>query len=101
MNEKTIIKRINENEKRFDLIKENIDKLSFELEKFKSNKKELDLLNKYYESKKWVNDKDMYENNNIPKIKAGILSEDAIWNLNEDINDLINEMNDVILSFNK
>ena len=101
MNEKTIINRINENEKRFDLIKENIDKLSFELEKFKSNKKELDLLNKYYESKKWVNDKDMYENNNIPKIKAGILSEDAIWNLNEDINDLINEMNDVILSFNK
>ena len=101
MNEKTIINRINENEKRFDLIKENIDKLSFELEKFKSNKKELDLLNKYYESKKWVNDKNMYENNNISKIKAGILSEDAIWNLNEDINDLINEMNDVILSFNK
>lgn len=38
----------------------------------------------------------MYENNKLPKIKAGVLSEDAVWNINERINDLVNEMQIII-----
>lgn len=59
------------------------------------------MLNKYYGSKNWFKDKDMYENNLISKVKAGVLAEDTVWNLNDDIIELINEMNLIVLEYNK
>ena len=91
-----MIERIIKNEERLDNITTSINNLEKALEDFKKNKKDLNLLNKYYGSKNWFNDKDDYESNKIPKIKAGVLSEDAVWNMNEDIKELIIEMQSIV-----
>ena len=46
-------------------------------------------------------DKEDYENNRIPRIKAGVLSEDAVWNMNEDIDNIIAEMQLIINEYLK
>ena len=94
-----MIDRITKNEERLDKLLSNIKELEVALENFKASKKDLDLLNKYYDSKNWIKDKDAYENGSIPKVKAGVLSEDAVWNLNEDINDLIKDMKSIVKMF--
>ena len=94
-----MIDRISKNENRLDSVLNSIKELEKALEDFKSNKKNIVLLNKYYGSSSWFLDKDRYENNKIPKVKAGVLSEDTIWNMNEDIEDLISEMKEIISSF--
>ena len=94
-----MIDRITKNEERLDKLLSNIKELEVALENFKTSKKDLDLLNKYYDSKNWLKDKDAYENGSIPKVKAGVLSEDAVWNLNEDINDLIKDMKSIVKMF--
>ena len=94
-----MIDRISKNEERLDKLLLNIKELEVALENLKASKKDLDLLNKYYDSKNWLKDKDAYENGSISKIKAGVLSEDAVWNLNEDINDLIKDMKSIVKMF--
>jgi flagellar biosynthesis chaperone FliJ len=88
--------RISKNEERLDNITKSIKQLEEALSKFKSNKKDINLLNKYYGSDSWFKDKEEYEQNKIPKIKAGVLSEDAVWNMNEDIKALLDEMKLII-----
>ena len=90
------IDRIVKNEERLDNITESVSDLEKALDKFKANIKDIKLLNKYYGSKNWFKDKEDYENDKIPKVKAGVLSEDAVWNMNEDISELIKVMNSVI-----
>ena len=94
-----MIDRISKNEERLDKLLLNIKELEKALENFKASKKDLDLLNKYYDSKNWLKDKDAYENGSIPKIKAGVLSEDAIWNMNEELKDLIKDMENIVKLF--
>ena len=94
-----MIDRISKNEERLDKLLLSVKELEKALENFKASKKDLDLLNKYYDSKNWLKDKDAYENGSIPKVKAGVLSEDAVWNLNEDINDLIKDMKSIVKMF--
>ena len=94
-----MIDRISKNEERLDKLLLNIKQLEKALENFKASKKDLDLLNKYYGSKLWLKDKEAYEKDIIPKVKAGVLSEDAIWNMNEDINDLIKDMKSIVKMF--
>lgn len=94
-----MIDRIKKNEERLDNISLIIKELEEALNKFKDSKKDFTLLNKYYDSKKWIKDKDAYEKTPIPNIKAGVLSEDAIWNMNEDINELIEEMENIIREY--
>ena len=36
----------------------------------------------------------------VPKLKAGVLSEDAVWNMNDDIKELILEMKSIVKNFN-
>ena len=88
-----MIKRIEKKEKRLDSLLESVKELEQALEDFKSKKKDLKELKKYYGSKNWLKDKEAYEQNKIPKIKAGVLSEDAVWNLLENIDELKKEMN--------
>ena len=90
------VNRITKNEERLDNINVSIKKLESALLEFNGNIKEIKLLNKYYGSKQWFKDKEDFENNKIPKIKAGVLSEDAVWNMNEDINDIIEDMKKII-----
>ena len=95
MNE-IMIKRIITNEERLDSITLSINKLSVALNDFKSNVNNIKLLNKYYGSKNWFKDKEAYECKKITNIKAGVLSEDAVWNLFDEINNLILEMKNVM-----
>ena len=88
-----MIERITKNEEKLDKILLNVKKLEDALEEFKNNQKILEELNEYYGSEEWFKDKEAYEKGEISDIKAGVLSEDAIWNLNEDIKDLQIEMN--------
>ena len=87
-----MIERINKNEERFDRILKSVKELEEALNNFGKIGKDLSLLKKYYGSKNWVQDKEDYEQNKIPKVKAGVLSEDAVWNLLEDIDNLLAEM---------
>jgi len=95
-----MIERITKNEERLDKIQDSIKSLQDSLEKFKNNKKDLYLLKKYYGSKNWFKDKETYENKKIPKIKAGVLSEDTVWNTLEDIDELCKEMKIIVKEFN-
>lgn len=98
--DKKTIDRIKKNEERLDNISDCIKNVENALEKFKKNKKNINMLNKYYGSANWLKDKEAYEKNEIPKIKAGVLSEDAVWNMNDDIKELILEMKSIVKSFN-
>ncbi|MEE3343383.1 MAG: DUF4298 domain-containing protein [Bacilli bacterium] len=91
-----MIDRINKNEERLNNILSNIKELEEVLNIFKNNQKDISKLSKYYGSKNWFKDKEAYENNSIPQVKAGVLSEDSIWNMLEDIDNIINEMQDII-----
>ena len=91
-----MIDRITKNEERLDRINNCIKEMKTALSNMKSIQKDLSLLNKYYGSKNWFKDKEAYEQGKIPKIKAGVLSEDAIWNMNEEYKDLIMEMKEMI-----
>ena len=83
-----MINRITKNEERLDKLLQVIDSL-------KSSKKDLMLLKKYYGSKNWFKDKEAYESGKIPKIKAGVLSEDAVWNMLEDLDNIILELSQI------
>ena len=98
--DKKTIDRIKKNEEKLDNINDCIKNVENALEKFKKNKKNINMLNKYYGSANWFKDKEAYEKNEIPKIKAGVLSEDAVWNMNDDIKELILEMKSIVKSFN-
>ena len=90
------IERIEKYENILNDVLDNINNLQTELIRFKKNKKNINLLNKYYGSKNWFKDKEAYENNKIPRIKAGVLSEDTVWNMQEEINDIIKEIQTII-----
>ena len=98
--DKKTIDRIEKNEERLDNINDCIKNVEKALEEFKENKKNFNMLNKYYGSNNWFKDKEAYEKNEIPKIKAGVLSEDAVWNMNDEIKEIIIEMKSIVKSFN-
>ena len=92
--------RIIKNEERLDSVLSSIKKLEDALTEFKSNEKNIYLLNRYYGSNNWFKDKEVYEKNNM-KLKAGVLSEDAIWNMLDDVDDLIFEMKKIVKKYSK
>ena len=97
--DKKTIDRIRKNEERLDNINNCIKNVENALEELKENKKNISMLNKYYGSNNWFKDKEAYEKNEIPRIKAGVLSEDAVWNMNDDIKELILEMKSIVNKF--
>ena len=96
-----MLERISKNEERLDKTLISIKKLEIALNEFKNNQKNMLLLSKYYGSKNWFKDKEAYENNKIPKIKAGVLSEDTVWNMLEDIDKIILDMKTIIKNYFK
>ena len=90
------IERITKNEERLDSVLNSIKKLEDALNEFKMNKKSIYYINKYYGSENWFKDKDAYEIGKIKNIKAGVLSEDTVWNMLEDISFLKKEMKKII-----
>ena len=90
------MKRIEDNEKRLDKLSKIVSKLNNNLVNFEELIQDYYSLNEYYGSKEWFQDKDAFESGKIKNIKAGVLSEDAVWNLNENIKDLIIKMEEII-----
>lgn len=100
-NLKVIVNRITRNEKRLDSLLLIINELQDIILHLKDSKKNIKLLDQYYGSKKWFKDKEIYENNQIPHIKAGVLSEDGIWNMYEDLETVICELQLLLQEFNQ
>lgn len=96
-----MIERIVENEEMLDEVMDNIKKLDIEINRFKNNKKNIKLLNKYYGSKEWFKDKEMVENKKINNVKAGVLSEDMVWNMLDDIKDILKDMKDIVKEYER
>ena len=95
-----MIDRVSKNEKKLDDILFSISKLEDALDLFKMNLSNLDAVNKYYGSKAWFKDKDMHDKG-IISCKAGVLGEDSVWNMNEDIFALISEMKEIVNFFDE
>ena len=93
--------RIEVNENRLDNINELIKRLESDLELFESNKKDINLLKRYYGSKSWFKDKEAFENKKISNVKAGVLSEDLVWNTLEDLDSLIERMRKITKAYKK
>lgn len=91
-----MIDRITKNEERLDSALKAVKELKIALENFKENQKNIKLVSKYYGSKNWFKDKEYYEQGKIPKVKAGVLSEDTVWDMLEDIKELTQEMQIII-----
>ena len=90
-----MIERIEINEKRLENIQSMIQKLEEALSSYKENQKDLKKLEKYYGSKNWFKDKKAYEQKQIKPIKAGVLSEDEVWNTLEELNELRKKMKNI------
>lgn len=91
----SVIKRINTNEKRLDNIKKCLDNMLQDTATFLNLKKDLVGINKYYGSKEWFKDREFYDKERL-SIKAGVLSEDGIWNTLEELEELKIELEKVI-----
>ena len=93
------IRRIQDNENKLDKINVIIQSLNNNIDDFENIINDYVALNNYYGSKEWFNDKSLYEKGKINKVKAGVLSEDAVWNLDESMHDLINQMEEIVHLF--
>lgn len=78
--------RIKEMEVRYDKVKAALAELEKAEEKLVELSDDIDVLRGYYESGKWQKDFEADEQGKIPKdLKRGVLSEDGLWNLLEDV----------------
>ncbi len=93
-------KRINENEKYLDESLEFVKKLDDISTSIDNLKPKLKKLNEYYGSDNWFKDIEEFDKEEI-NIKAGVLSEDAVWNMNENLDELLKELQNKINEFIK
>lgn len=91
-----MVDRITKNENMYDSIIPIIKKIGRDLEELESKKDAIESVNKYYGNKDWFYDKESFEKGMISNIKAGVLSEDAIWNMDEDFEEIISQMKSII-----
>lgn len=90
-----MIERIKNAEEKLDTIVKVLNELEVSIEKLDSIKELIKDVNKYYGSKNWFKDKKAFECGKIKNIKAGILSEDAVWDVLEKLNGYIKELNEI------
>ena len=88
--------RIEKNEAKLDKLNDAVLSMNKQLDILEALIPEYQQLNSYYGSKEWFKDKKNFEIGKIKNKKAGVLSEDAVWNLDEDINDLTARMEQII-----
>jgi hypothetical protein len=88
--------RIEEMEKHFERASEVVAGLSSSLEKFAQLQESVDALEAYYGSKEWKKDFRDDEKGLLPTdLKRGVLSEDGVWNLLEEIRAIKERMQDL------
>jgi len=88
-------KRVTEYEKYLDDLLELNKEIEKTSKKIKELKPKLDKLNEYYGSKEWFKDTEEYDSKK-ENYKAGVLSEDAVWNMNEDLKESLHELKEII-----
>ena len=76
-------KRIEKMERLLNLASKKTEEFEKSLYEYKSIQKEINELNNYYGSKNWYKDREWLDNSN-KNIKAGVLSEDLVYNLLQD-----------------
>ena len=93
--------RIEDNEKRLDLLNNTVLSLDKHLDDFEDIIHEYYALNEYYGSDDWLKDKEDFESGKIKNVKAGVLSEDAVWDLDERVKDLLTRMEGIVNLFER
>jgi hypothetical protein len=88
--------RIEENEKRLDTLNEIVLSLDKHLDDFEDVIHEYYTLNEYYGSEDWLKDKEDFESGKIKNVKAGVLSEDAVYDLDDRVKDLLTRMEGIV-----
>jgi len=77
--------RIRKMEQLFDLAKEAMEEPTMSLETYEKAQEAIAVLSEYYGSKEWKQDYADDEAGLLPKdLKRGVLSEDGLWNLLSD-----------------
>ena len=83
------IKRIQQMERRLERALAAVKRLSAALDKYEAAQHDIAILNEYYGSDLWRQDFADDEAGRLPEgLKRGVLSEDGIWNMLTDCNEL-------------
>ncbi len=85
-------RRIMINEKRLNNILKFVKRIDKDFINFDKILDEVQKLNDYYGSSEWFDDIKYYDEHPNLNIKAGVLSEDMIWNLLENLKELGHEL---------
>ena len=81
--------RIEEMEKHFERASDVVVRLSSTLDEFAQIQESIEALEAYYDTKEWKKDFRDDEKGLLPlDLKRGVLSEDGIWNLLEEVREL-------------
>lgn len=76
-------------EAHYDIASEAVHQLMEALRRYKKARSSIEALKAYYESGEWIKDFEADEKGLLPNdLKRGVLSEDGLWNLLTDDNDL-------------
>lgn len=83
------IERIQKMEAHYDIASEAVHQLMEALSRYKKARSSIEALKAYYDSGEWIKDFEADEKGLLPNdLKRGVLSEDGLWNLLTDDNDL-------------
>ena len=83
------IERIKEMEGRLERVAAAVMDMSAALDKYEAVQEDIKALRKYYDSRQWKQDYADDEAGQLPAdLKRGVLSDDGIWNLLEDVCEL-------------
>ena len=87
------IERITQMERKMERVAMAVLNLSAALEEYEAVQGDIITLSEYYSSAEWKQDFDDDEAGKLPTgLKRGVLSEDGIWNLLEDVHELNNRL---------
>ena len=90
------IERIKQIEERLNRVSDAVKRMSEALEAYESIKDDLNALNEYYGSKEWKQDLADDEAGLLPNdLKRGVLSEDGIWDVLSEHNDMLEQMKQI------
>ena len=90
------IERIKQMEERLNRVSDAVKRMSEALEAYESIKDDLNALNEYYGSKEWKQDLADDEAGLLPNdLKRGVLSEDGIWDVLSEHNDMLEQMKQI------
>ena len=88
--------RIQKMEDRMDRVREWVDSLSCDLDELPSVQADIDELSSYYESGQWLADYEADEAGQLPPdLKRGVLSQDGLYDLLMEFDDLIRRLREI------